>query len=87
MPKKRITKILTQLLKYFSYYVSSFSNSLNLNLNKFSKILAIKMTVFEFLSTYFKQNFNIIPQNKNWMSEPLLQQYNIFVSFLFRFAQ
>ena len=59
---------LTQLLKCFNYYISSFSNSLTLNLNKFSKILAMKMTVFEFLSTYFKQNFIINLQNKNWMS-------------------
>ena len=59
---------LTQLLKCFNYYISSFSNSLNLNLNKFSKILAMKMTVFEFRSTYFKQNFIINLQNKNWMS-------------------
>ena len=66
--KKRNMKILTQLLKCFNYYISSFSNSLNLNLNKFSKILAMKMTVFEFRSTYFKQNFIINLQNKNWMS-------------------
>ena len=59
---------LTQLLKCFNYYISSFSNSLTLNLNKFSKILAMKMTVFEFRSTYFKQNFIINLQNKNWMS-------------------
>ena len=59
---------LTQLLKCFNYYISSFSNSLTLNLNKFSKILAMKMTVFEFHSTYFKQNFIINLQNKNWMS-------------------
>ena len=59
---------LTQLLKCFNYYISSFSNSLNLNLNKFLKILAMKMTAFEFRSTYFKQNFIINLQNKNWMS-------------------
>ena len=46
-------KVLIQLLKCFKQNIPSFSNSSNLNFNKFSNILGIKITVFDFSITYF----------------------------------